>query len=210
MATYWAMPPGSPDRTVDATDDEGRLIDRSRRGDASAFTQLVATHQGRVRAYIGGTVNRHEVVDDLAQEVFLSAYRSLDSYKGEAPFGVWLLGIARHKTLMHLRHEVRRLARETRSLDLVLADLRVRVLEADEMLLARREREIAALQRCLERLPAGGAEMINERYFRARSIADIARDSGKREGTVRMSLLRLRQLLRTCVERRLDVEEAQS
>src|SRR5687767_1291694 len=60
MATYWEMPP-SPDRTVDAADDEGRLIDKSRQGDAAAFTLLVSAHQGRVRAYIGGTVNRPEV-----------------------------------------------------------------------------------------------------------------------------------------------------
>jgi RNA polymerase sigma-70 factor (ECF subfamily) len=147
------------------------------------------------------------VVDDLAQEVFLSAFRSLDTYKGEAPFGVWLLGIARHKTLMHLRHEVRRLARESRSLDLVLSDLRIKVLEADEMMMARREQEIAALQRCLERLPSNGAELITERYFRARSIADMARASGKREGTVRMTLMRLRQMLRSCVEQRLSKEQ---
>src|SRR5216110_1197441 len=89
------MPP-SADRTLDAADDEGRLIDRSRQGDAGAFTQLVSAHQGRVRAYIGGTINRPEVVDDLAQEVFLSAFRSLETYKGEAPFGVWLL--ASHDT----------------------------------------------------------------------------------------------------------------
>ena len=201
------MPPRpSPDRTLETADDEGRIIERSRGGDAASFTHLVSAHQGRVRAYIGGTINRPEVVDDLAQEVFLSAFRSLDSYKGEAPFGVWLLGIARHKTLMHLRQEVRRLARESRSLDLVLSDLRVRVLEADEMLMARREREIAALQRCLERLPAGGAEMITDRYFRARSITDMAKAAGKREGTVRMSLLRLRQMLRACVEQRMAKE----
>jgi RNA polymerase sigma-70 factor (ECF subfamily) len=200
------MPP-SPDRSVDASDDEGRLIDRSRQGDAGAFTQLVSAHQGRVRAYIGGTINRPEVVDDLAQEVFLSAFRSLDTYKGEAPFGVWLLGIARHKTLMHLRHEVRRLARESRSLDLVLSDLRVKVLEADEMMMAHREREVLALQRCLERLPANGAELIVDRYFRARSIAEMARASGKREGTVRMTLMRLRQVLRACVEQRLAKEQ---
>jgi RNA polymerase sigma-70 factor (ECF subfamily) len=198
------MPP-SPDRTVDAADDEGRLIEKSRHGDAAAFTHLVSAHQGRVRAYIGGTVNRPEVVDDLAQEVFLSAFRSLDTYKGEAPFGVWLLGIARHKTLMHLRHEVRRLARESRSLDLVLSDLRLRMVEADELLLARREREITALQRCLERLPAA---LITERYFRARSITDMAKASGKREGTVRMSLMRLRQALRACMEQRLSKEQA--
>jgi RNA polymerase sigma-70 factor (ECF subfamily) len=200
------MPPGpTPDRSVDA-DDETRLIEKSRQGDAEAFTQLVSAHQGRVRAYVGGTIHRPEVVDDLAQEVFLSAFRSLDSYKAEAPFGVWLLGIARHKTLMHLRHEVRRLARETKALDLVLAHLNVQSLEADEMLISRREQEIAALQRCLASLPGGGADLIADRYFRARSIAEMAQASGKREGTIRMSLLRLRQLLRACVQQRLAKE----
>jgi RNA polymerase sigma-70 factor (ECF subfamily) len=196
----------SPERTGDPAEDEGRLIERSRQGDAAAFTELVMLHQGRVRAYIGGTIGKPDVVDDLAQEVFLSALRSIDTYKGEAPFGVWLLGIARHKTLMHLRREVRRLARESKSLDFVLADLRLRALENDEMNLARREQEIAALQRCLERLPSNGAEMIADRYFRARSISDIARAQGKREGTIRMSLLRLRHVLRACVEQRLARE----
>jgi RNA polymerase sigma-70 factor, ECF subfamily len=198
----------APDRTGDPSEDEGRLIEKSRQGDASAFTELVVLHQARVRAYIGGTISsRPDVVDDLAQEVFLSALGSIDSYKAEAPFGVWLLGIARHKTLMHLRREVRRLARETRSLEFVLADLRLRVVESDEMNLARREQEISALQRCLERLPPGGAEMIADRYFRARSISDIARQHGKREGTIRMSLLRLRHVLRACVEQRLAKEQ---
>jgi RNA polymerase sigma-70 factor (ECF subfamily) len=196
-----------PSDTADPVDDEARLIERSRGGDAAAFTQLVAVHQGRVRAYIGGTVGRPEVVDDLAQEVFIAAFSSLESYKGDAPLGVWLLGIARHKTLMHLRHEVRRLTRETRSVDLVISELRVRMLEADELLIAEREREIAALQACLERLPAGGAELITDRYFRARSIGDIASASGKREGTVRMTLMRLRQMLRSCVEQRLARDE---
>src|SRR5206468_3243368 len=113
------------------------------------------------------------------------------------------------KTLMHLRQEVRRLARESRSLELVLSELQVRALEADEMLMARREREIAALQRCLERLPDGGAALITARYFHARSISEMARPSGKREGTLRMTRLRLRQLLRACVERRLAPEEAE-
>jgi RNA polymerase sigma-70 factor (ECF subfamily) len=196
----------TPVRTGDPSEDEARLIEKSRQGDSAAFTGLVMMHQGRVRAYIGGTISKPDVVDDLAQEVFLSALGSIDSYKGEAPFGVWLLGIARHKTLMHLRREVRRLARESRSVEIVLADLRLAALENDQMSLARREQEIAALQRCLERLPPRAAGMISERYFQARSISDIARDQGKREGTVRMSLLRLRQVLRDCVKQRLASE----
>ena len=205
-----STPSGGPfsARAVDPSDHEARLIEKSRQGDAASFAQLVSDHQGRVRAYIGGSIHRPDVVDDLAQEVFLSAFRSLDSYKGDAPFGVWLLGIARHKTLMYLRQEVRRLTRETGSVEAVLAPFRVRLVEADEMDLARREREISVLQRCLESLPTGGAEMIADRYFRTRSISDIARDLGKREGAVRMTLLRLRHALRTCVEQRLGKEGA--
>ncbi len=188
------------------SEDEGRLIERSRAGDPGAFAELVAAHQGRVRAYIGGSIRRPDVVDDLAQEVFLSAFRSLDAYKGDAPFGVWLLGIARFKTLMHLRDEVRRFARESGSVDSVLGPLRARMIESDEADLARRELEILALQRCLETLPDDGAQLIGERYFKARSVGEIARDHGKREGALRMTLLRLRQALRDCVEQRLTKE----
>ena len=187
-------------------EEEARLIERSRAGDAVAFSQLVGWHQGRVRAYIGGSISRADVVDDLAQEVFLAAFRSLDSYKGDAPLGVWLLGIARHKTLMHVRGEMRRLIRETGSLEGVLAPFRISLLEHDEMDLPRREREINALERCLEGLPAGSAGLVTDRYWKARSIPDIARELGKREGAIRMTLFRLRQALRTCVESRLSEE----
>ena len=195
----------------DPAEQQARLIEQSRRGDAGAFSQLVALHQGRVRAYVGAYIsglNRGDVVDDLAQEAFLAAFRSLDSYKGDAPFSVWLLGIARHKALMHLRGELRRLQRESRSVEGVLAPFLVASLEGDEAQLPRRDQEIAALQVCLENLPPGSAALISDRYFRGRSIGDIARELGKGEGAIRMNLLRLRQVLRTCVENRLRQEGA--
>ncbi len=188
--------------------DEARLIAESQRGDAAAFSRLVFVHQGRVRAYIGGSIWRSDVVDDLAQEVFLSAFRSLDTFKGDAPLGVWLLGIARNKLLMHLRTEGRRHNRETGFLDAVLAPWRTRRAEADETDLAQRELEIAALQSCLEGLPAHSAAIVLDHYFKARSIVDISKELGKREGSVRMTLLRVRQALRDCVRQRLDGEVA--
>jgi RNA polymerase sigma-70 factor (ECF subfamily) len=193
-------------RSGSPAEEEARLIERSRTGDATAFSQLVAWHQGRVRAYIGGSISRADVVDDLAQEVFLAAFRSLDSYKGDAPLGVWLLGIARHKTLMHVRGEMRRLIRETGSLESVLSPLRLGLLESEELDLPRREREINALERCLQSLPPGSAGLVADRYWKARSIPDIARELGKREGAIRMTLFRLRQALRACVESRLGQE----
>jgi len=190
-------------------EDEARLIERSRQGDAAAFTQLVALHQARVRAYVAGTIGRPDVVDDLAQEVFLAAFSSLDKYKPDAPLGFWLLGIARHKVLLYLRQEVRRWSRERKSMESVLVPLRLAFLEGGgDAELPQREREITALQRCLDSLPADGAALISGRYFQGRSVADMARELGKREGAIRMTLLRLRQLLRSCVDARLDGEGA--
>jgi RNA polymerase sigma-70 factor (ECF subfamily) len=193
-------------RAGNPAEEEARLIERSRAGDTEAFSQLVGWHQGRVRAYIGGSISRGDVVDDLAQEVFLAAFRSLESYKGDAPLGVWLLGIARHKTLMHVRGEMRRLVRETGSLEGVLAPFRAGLLEADASDLVRREREINALERCLESLPPGSAGLVADRYWKARSIPELAEELGKREGAIRMTLFRLRQALRACVETRLREE----
>jgi RNA polymerase sigma-70 factor (ECF subfamily) len=183
--------------------DEADLIDAARRGDAAPFARLVAIHQGRVRAYIAGFIRRPDVADDLAQEVFLTAFRGLDGYQRQAPFGIWLLGIARKKTLVHLRGEWRRLKRESDPVAAALTASEVAALEADELHLVRRERELIALQRCLETLPAPGARIVAERYFEARGIGEIAQVLGKREGAVRMTLSRVRQLLRECVERRL-------
>jgi DNA-directed RNA polymerase specialized sigma24 family protein len=50
--------------------------------------------------------------------------------------------------------------------------------------------------------------LIAGRYFQNRSVADMARELGKREGAIRMTLLRLRQLLRSCVDERMSGERA--
>ena len=101
-------------------DDEAGLIEAARGGSEEAFCALVRAHQGRVRTYLSRYLSRPEAADDLAQEAFLTAYHSLPSYKGDAPFGLWLLGIARHHALRHLRDERRRRARETGRLRAVL------------------------------------------------------------------------------------------
>src|SRR5262245_7201978 len=92
--------------------DEAGWIAEARKGSREAFTELVRLHQGRIRAYLGRQLRQQETADDVAQEVFLAAYRSLSSYRGEVPFALWLLGIARNSALMQLRGELRRRARE--------------------------------------------------------------------------------------------------
>jgi RNA polymerase sigma-70 factor (ECF subfamily) len=188
------------------TEDPAELVEQTLKGSPQAFSALVRHYQSRVRAYLGRFVRDQDAVEDLAQDTFVRAYRGLSSYRKESSFGVWLLGIGRNLALMHLREESRRRSKESellrQALSRWLADQaeREQAPEADEAL--------AALERCLESLPEHSASLVESYYFRGRSAGQIARDAGKKEGAVWMTLLRVREILRRCVQGRLAGVEA--
>jgi RNA polymerase sigma-70 factor (ECF subfamily) len=147
-------------------------------------------------------LRRPELVDDLAQDVFLSAFRDLKDYGGGGSFRVWLLGIARHRALKHLRDDGRRRSREHRSVDQMLVEWRVEMLESHADL-DERDRMLRALEGCLAKLPVDSASIVREFYFGHLPMTDIAGRRAKSEGALRMTLLRIRQSLRACVEKTL-------
>ncbi len=76
------------------TADDQRLIAECLRGNASAFGELVRRHQDRLFHTVYRMVNNAEDARDVVQEAFLSAYQSLDSFKGDSLFFTWLYRIA--------------------------------------------------------------------------------------------------------------------
>lgn len=73
--------------------------------DHAAFAALIRTHQSVVRNFLRHlTGGDHALADDLAQETFVQAYRSLSRFRGTASFSTWLLGIAHN----HWRNARRR------------------------------------------------------------------------------------------------------
>src|SRR5262249_54559671 len=82
---------------------DAELVERARRGDRAAFGELVDRHRSAVyraaRAALGSAAD----ADDAAQEAFLSAYRRLSSFRGDASFKTWLLTIAWHHAINHRR-----------------------------------------------------------------------------------------------------------
>jgi RNA polymerase sigma-70 factor (ECF subfamily) len=90
------------------TDDERILVARSRNGDWDAFAALIRQHQRMIHslAYrMSGSLGDSE---DLAQETFIRAYRSLDTYRGTAKFSSWLYRIAINVCLRWRKLERRR------------------------------------------------------------------------------------------------------
>jgi RNA polymerase sigma-70 factor (ECF subfamily) len=74
--------------------DDHRLIADCLKGDASAFGALVRRHQDRLYHTVFRLVGNAEDAQDVVQEAFLSAFQSLDGFKGDALFFTWLYRIA--------------------------------------------------------------------------------------------------------------------
>lgn len=83
--------------------DESFLLARARQGDAAAFEEVVRRYQRRVYAVALRIVRTHDVADDVAQEAFVRAWRSLDRFELGRPFGPWVCRIAGNLALNHVR-----------------------------------------------------------------------------------------------------------
>lgn len=87
---------------------DGELVRRVLAGDPSAFESLVAAHTPRIRAVIANVLGRDPaILDDVAQEAFLHAYRNLGRLGEPAAFPSWLCVIARNESVTWLRRNAR-------------------------------------------------------------------------------------------------------
>jgi len=185
---------------------EAALIAAARQGSHRAFTGLVSLHQARVRGYIARFVSERDRVDDIAQEVFLAAFRGFPRFSGDVPVEAWLVGIARNQALVHLRSERRRREAVNGALGDALTAWRIEMLDAEIERGEDRSRDVDALGQCLGTLASDQRSLVEDHYLRRHSSAMLARQLGRGEGAVRMMLLRIRQTLRACIERRLRGE----
>jgi RNA polymerase sigma-70 factor (ECF subfamily) len=87
---------------------ELELIQQLRAGDEGAFKSLVANYQDLVYNTALGIVQNSEDAEDVAQEVFIQVYRSIDQFKGDARLSTWIYRITTTKALDHIRSRKRK------------------------------------------------------------------------------------------------------
>ena len=87
-----ASPDVGPARVV--VDEDAQLVERVQRGDQRAFELLVVKYQRRIERLIARMVRDTDLVEDIAQEAFIRAYRALPGFRGESAFYTWLYRIA--------------------------------------------------------------------------------------------------------------------
>jgi RNA polymerase sigma-70 factor, ECF subfamily len=177
-----------------ARDAEMALVERCRHGELGAFEELYRAQAGRLYSLAWRMVGNPVDAEDLVQEIFLSAHRKLDSFRGDAAIGTWLYRLAMNQILDHLRSRAARAGQVTDGIEDASAIEDAMAHKLDAAAIARVD-----LERAIAQLPEGcrAAFVLHDiEGLEHREVADVL---GVAEGTsksqVHKARLRLRALL---------------
>ncbi len=184
-------PVPSKEATVKTADVD--LVERCRAGDVDAFAALYREQAPRLFALTRRMGGSAEEGEDLLQEIFLQAYRKLDSFKGDASIGTWLYRLALNHCLDYVRGRRARMDKITETLDSETAQEPV----------ARRDMPIARidLDRAIERLPEGCREAFVLHDVEGFDHREVGRMLGIAEGTSKSQVFKARMKLRAMLGR---------
>jgi RNA polymerase sigma-70 factor (ECF subfamily) len=171
------------------------LVERCRRGELGAFEELYRAHSGRLYSLACRMLGNPADAEDQMQEIFLSAHRKLDSFRGDSALGTWLYRLATNQILDHVRSRAARAGQLTDGLDdaSLLAD-------GGGQRLADRAIDRIDLERALAELPEGCRAAFVLHDVEGLEHREVSEVLGIAEGTsksqVHKARLRLRGLLR--------------
>lgn len=175
------------------------LVQRCVSGDTSAFDLLVIKYQRRIRRLIARMVRDTDLIEDIAQETFIRAWRALHQFQGEAQFYTWLYRIAVNTAKQFLN----KLQREPKSADNFFSsdgDLDETFSSRDEpstdetpeSVLAAKE-IMSALDKAMAALPNDLRAALTLREIEGLSYEEIAQSMACPVGTVRSRIFRARE-----------------
>ncbi len=193
------------EETEPHSDDD--LVRACREGEASAFEELVRRYKDRVYNVVYRYLGNHEDSLDVALEVFVRAYRNLDSFHGHAQVYTWLYSIAANASRNKLRDQSRKGRNKGVSLE-ALQESAPSVAQAattngvTPSHLAQKRELNEGLKACLEELPDTYRLPFVLRTFDQLSYSDIADTLDCPNGTVKSRLNQARKRLRDCLTNR--------
>ena len=191
-------------------ENEKELVRRLKQGDEKAFTQLVLNNQDRVYTYLLRMLGNPSEAAEVAQEVFIAAFRFVDKFRGEGSLTTWLLKIASNMYKNRIRYNVRRKRNLETSIDDLVErrDYRPIGERPDDPESALAAKELAeVLQKAIEELPEDFREVLVLRDIELLQYAEIHELTGLPEGTIKSRLHRARHHLARILKEKLDGQE---
>lgn len=152
----------------------------------------------RLQAYLVSLTTDAHLAEDMVQEVWLAFSASRD--RGDVIDNVpaWCRGVAKNLCMKHWRDKGRR-PQHCSAEVMELVDRAFEEQDADELRLERQ----AALAACMDALPQHGRVLLEQKYDKNLSFAQMAKLSGKKESSLMVTLSRLRKKLKQCISAKL-------
>lgn len=158
---------------------EEYLVREAVNGNQAAFTQIYDLFFDKVYRYIYFRIRKQSEAEDLTQEVFIKALRAISSYKmGKTPFASWLFSIAHNQLIDAVRKTNRY---QATSLDEAFNIIG----EEDPVMEIEQKFESAELAAAVSLLSPAQQEVISLRFIAGLPIADVAKITGKSDGTIK-------------------------
>ncbi len=172
--------------------DEESLVRRAKQRDQKAFAQLYEGHFDRIYRYVALRIGDRIEAEDMTQQVFLNALKSIASFKWKGvPFAAWLFRIAHNQVVDYLRKKTKHVA--------VPLDESLVSSDDNPQSLAERSLDIEQLLLATRRLTKAQQEVISLRFAGELSIIEVAKIMGKSQGAVKAlqhsAILALRKAL---------------
>ncbi|TDI75972.1 MAG: RNA polymerase sigma factor RpoE [Betaproteobacteria bacterium] len=182
------------DREIDQ-----QLVERAQRGDKRAFDLLVVKYQRKLARLLSQFIHDAAEVEDVTQETFIKAYRSLSSFRGDSAFYTWLYRIGINTAKNFLVAQKRRASTTTNEFDIEAAEnfeegSQLRELSTPENELM--SKQIAqTVHQALQALPEELRSAITLREIEGLSYEEIASIMSCPTGTVRSRIFRAREAI---------------
>jgi RNA polymerase sigma-70 factor (ECF subfamily) len=174
------------------------LVERVLSGDQKAYALLVVKYQRRIQRLVGRMVRDVDLIEDIAQETFISAFKALHQFRGEAKFYTWLYRIAVNcakKTLLELKHQpISQRHDYSRENETFFENANLITYESPESLAA--AKELAAMvNKVMDELADELRQAISLREIDGLSYEEIAAAMACPVGTVRSRIFRAREAI---------------
>ena len=183
------------------SDNDAQLVQRCLAGESAAFERLHADHVGRVLTYFARSGFDRHGAEDLTQETFIRAFRSLHTFDANrGRFRPWVAMIARNVARKYWSRQ-----KHPENFDPELAEEMFSEAGNPGPDAAAAE-EITAVRRCVDSLPVDLACIVRLRYVDARTTRGIAAEINLPESTVRLRLTESAEALRKCLKEKGFIE----
>jgi RNA polymerase sigma factor (sigma-70 family) len=171
-------------------------IDQVLDGKFNAFSYIVDRHKDKAYNLAFRICGNHEEAEEIAQDSFLKAYRSLKTFQRKSSFSTWLYRIVYNTAISSVRIK----KNKVHSLDELPSDINNFIIDNTSEEEAEKEYRGSLINYALQKIDEEGRGLINLYYFEDMSISEISDVTGISKSNVKVKLFRERQKMSGIIE----------